>query len=430
MDRKIFRLAIPNIISNITVPLIGLANIGIAGHLDSAKYIGAMSLGVTIFNMIYWNFSFLRMSTSGFTSQALGARNLTEATSVLLRSVIVSVSLGVLIILLQYPIGQFAFRFILSGEEIKGYVEAYFRICVWGAPAVLTMYAFNGWFIGMQNAKTPMFIAIFNNILNIGLNFTFVFGLGMDIEGIALGTLLSQIITLAVTVTVWSLKYGRLKKYLRYADLWNKVALRSFFKVNADVFVRMFLLTIVTGFFTFASSSMGDTLLAVNALLMEFFMLFSYFMDGFAYAGEALTGKFVGAGDRKNLKAMIRRLFFWGFLVNLVAIIAYSFFPGELISLLTDKAEVIRVVKSYTFWTVLIPITGFAAFLWDGVFIGATLSKEMRNTMIFASMMFFACYFVAVPLLGNNGLWLSFILYLGMRAFVQTVIARKRLKLI
>ncbi|HBX20024.1 MAG TPA: MATE family efflux transporter, partial [Porphyromonadaceae bacterium] len=185
MDRKIFRLAIPNIISNITVPLIGLANIGIAGHLDSAKYIGAMSLGVTIFNMIYWNFSFLRMSTSGFTSQALGARNLTEATSVLLRSVIVSVSLGVLIILLQYPIGQFAFRFILSGEEIKGYVEAYFRICVWGSPAVLTMYAFNGWFIGMQNAKTPMFIAIFNNILNIGLNFTFVFGLGMNIEGIA-----------------------------------------------------------------------------------------------------------------------------------------------------------------------------------------------------------------------------------------------------
>lgn len=427
MDKRIFRLAVPNIITNITVPLLGLIDIAIAGHLGSAVYIGAIALGANIFNMIYWNFGFIRMSSSGFAAQAYGARNFTEAMNVLIRSLLVGLAIGLLIVLLQYPIGKFALSLIKSGVESKIHVETYFRICVWSAPAVLGTYAFKGFFIGMQNAKTPMIIAILNNVLNIALSFLFVFGFGMKIEGIALGTMLSQLITFGLCILAWLRFYGKLRKYVRKETILDAAAIRSFFKVNGDVFVRTFLLTLVTTFFTFVSSGMGEMILAANALLMQFFMLFSYFMDGFAYAGEALTGRYIGAGNQVLLAKMLKRLFFWGFVISAVSVVAYLFFPNQILHILTDKTEVIDAAKSFLFWTVLIPITGFAAFLWDGVYIGATASKQMRNAMIFSAAVFFACYYLATPAMGNNGLWLAFILYLLVRGITQTIWAKKAL---
>jgi len=429
MDKKIFRLAIPNIITNITVPLLGMIDIAIAGHLGSAVYIGAIALGANIFNMIYWNFGFIRMSSSGFAAQAYGARDFTEAMNVLIRSLIVGVGIGLLIVLLQYPIGKFALSLIKSGSESKAAVETYFRICVWSAPAVLGTYAFKGFFIGMQNAKTPMVIAILNNVLNIVLSMLFVFGFGMKVAGIALGTMLSQVITHVVCVLMWLKFYGRLRKYIVRSSVLETAAIRSYFRVNGDVFVRTFLLTLVTTFFTFVSSGMGDMILAANALLMQFFMLFSYFMDGFAYAGEALTGRYIGADNKVLLAGMLRRLFFWGFIVSAVSVMIYLFFPDPILKMLTNDKAVIETTKSFLFWTVLIPVTGFAAFLWDGVFIGATASKEMRNAMVFSAVVFFACYYIAVPVLGNNGLWLAFILYLSVRGILQTVWAKKALKM-
>lgn len=428
MDKKIFRLALPNIISNITVPLLGMIDIAIAGHLGSAIYIGAIALGTNIFNMIYWNFGFLRMSTSGFTAQAYGARNFGEAMNVLLRSLLVALGLGLLIVMLQVPIEKIALNFIKSGADTKENVQFYFRIAVWSAPAVLGVYAFNGWFIGMQNAKTPMIIAILNNILNIILSFTFVFVFDMKIKGIALGTMLSQLITFAITATLWFKFYGRLRIYVRLNSIFNTVALRQFFKVNGDVFIRTFMLTLVTTFFTFASSGMGDTILAVNALLMQFFMLFSYFMDGFAYAGEALTGRYIGAKNEMLLRYMIQRLFFWGFIVSAFSAVLYVFFPRQILQILTDNQEVITSARSFIFWTILIPITGFAAFLWDGIFIGATASKEMRNAMVLSSMSFFICYYLTKSFLGNNALWLSFIVFLLVRSLVQMVWAKDALR--
>ncbi|HUI33564.1 MAG TPA: MATE family efflux transporter [Dysgonamonadaceae bacterium] len=428
MDKKIFRLALPNIISNITVPLLGMIDISIAGHLGSAIYIGAIALGSNIFNMLYWNFGFLRMSSSGFTAQAYGARDFGEAMNVLLRALIVAFGFGLLIVVLQIPIEKVALNFIKSGAETKENVQFYFRICVWSAPAVLAVYAFNGWFIGMQNAKTPMIIAILNNVLNIVLSFTFVFVFDMKIKGIALGTMLSQLITFAVTTTLWFKFYGRLRIYIKLNSIFNTDAIKLFSKVNSDVFIRTFMLTLVTTFFTFASSSMGDTILAVNALLMQFFMLFSYFMDGFAYAGEALTGRYIGAKSELLLRYMIRRLFFWGFIVSAFSAVLYIFFPRQILQILTNNQEVISVATSFIFWTILIPITGFAAFLWDGIFIGATASKEMRNAMILSAMSFFVCYYSTKSFLGNNALWLSFIVYLLMRSVVQTLWARKALR--
>lgn len=427
MDRRIFRLAVPNIITNITVPLLGLVDMAIAGHLGSAVYIGAIALGANIFNMIYWNFGFIRMSSSGFAAQAYGARDFTEAMNVLIRSLLVGLAIGLLIVLLQYPIGKFALSLIKSGAESKSHVETYFRICVWSAPAVLGTYAFKGFFIGMQNAKTPMIIAILNNLLNIGLSFLFVFGFGMKVEGIALGTMLSQLITFGICIGMWLKFYGRLRKYIVKSTIFYAPAIRSFFKVNGDVFVRTFLLTLVTTFFTFVSSGMGEMILAANALLMQFFMLFSYFMDGFAYAGEALTGRYVGANNKVLLAKMLRRLFFWGFVVSAISVVIYLFFPNQILQILTNDKAVIDTTKSFLFWTVLIPITGFAAFLWDGIYIGATASKQMRNAMIFSAAVFFACYYLATPAMGNNGLWLAFILYLSVRGITQTIWAKKAL---
>lgn len=429
MDRRIFRLALPNIITNITVPLLGMIDIAIAGRLGSAVYIGAIALGASIFNMIYWNFGFLRMSSSGFASQAYGARDLTEVMNVLTRSLAIGLGSGLLIVLLQYPIGELAFNLVQSGPESIQHVKTYFRIVVWGAPAVLGMYAFQGWFIGMQNARIPMVIAILNNVLNIVLSLSFVYGFGMKINGIALGTVLSQTISLLVAAGFWWKYYRRLLKYTRRETIWNKPAMRRFFKVNGDIFVRTFLLTLVSSFFTFASSGMGDTILAVNALLMQFFMLFSYFMDGFAYAGEALTGRFVGAKNKEYLQWMIRRIFFWGLVVSLAAVVIYSLFPSQILRIMTNDVLIIERAKDFMFWTVLIPVVGFAAFLWDGIFIGATASRQMRNAMVYSSGIFFACYFVFTPSWGNNGLWLSFILYLLVRGLMQTVWAKKALRM-
>jgi MATE family multidrug resistance protein len=425
MDKKIFRLALPNIITNITVPLLGMIDIAVAGRLGSAVFIGAIALGANIFNMIYWNFGFLRMSSSGFASQAYGARDFSESMNVFIRSLAIGLGIGFLIVLLQYPIGELAFKLIKSGPESVHHVKTYFRIVVWGAPAVLGMYAFKGWFIGMQNARIPMAIAILNNVLNIILSIVFVFGLGMKLEGIALGTLLSQITSFIVAAILWQKYYGRLRKYVRKEMIWNKLAIRQYFKVNSDIFVRTFLLTLVTTFFTFASSGMGDTILAVNALLMQFFMLFSYFMDGFAYAGEALAGRYIGAKNRYLLQHMIKRIFFWGLIVSLFSVAVYTLFPEPILRILTNDVAIIAETKSFMFWTMLIPLTGFAAFLWDGIFIGATASAEMRNAMILSSVIFFISYFLLTPLWGNNALWFSFIIYLAARGITLTFMSRK-----
>ena len=428
MDKRIFRLALPNIISNITVPLLGMVDMAIAGHLGSPIYIGAIALAGNIFNMVYLNFGFLRMSSSGFTAQAYGARNFGEAMNVLIRSLVVAVGFGILIFMLQTPIEKIAVNFIQSGPETINNVTYYFRIAIWSAPAVLSVFAFNGWFIGMQNAHTPMVIAIINNVLNIVLSFTFVYAFDMGIKGIALGTMLSQIITLFISIGFWHQYYGRLAKYIDLKTVLDPTALKAFFKVNSDTFIRTFMITLVTTFFTFASSSMGDTILAVNALLMQFFMLFSYFMDGFAYAGEALTGRFIGSKDRLLLRYMIQRLFFWGFMVSLMSALIYLVFPNQILQILTDNKAVIETAQSFTFWIILIPITGFAAFLWDGIFIGATASKEMRNAMILSAISFFACYYSTKYFLGNNALWLSFILYLMIRGLIMSLWAKKAIE--
>ncbi|NDW18312.1 MATE family efflux transporter [Dysgonomonas sp. 216] len=424
MDKRILRLAIPNIISNITVPLLGMVDMFIVGHLSSELFIGAIAVGTMIFNFIYWNFGFLRMGTSGFTAQAFGAQDKQETVNILLRSLLVAIVIGLLIVILQYFILQLAFILIGASSGIKEYASSYFYIYVWAAPAVLSMYAFSGWFVGMQDSKTPMYISIAVNVINICVSILLVFVLHLELKGVALGSLIAQYSGFILSLIIWSRKYRKLKPFLNISFIKSIRDFVPFFKVNSDIFLRTLALVAVTTFFTSTSAKMGDTLLAVNSLLMQLFILFSYMMDGFAYAAEALTGRYVGAKQPLQLKILISRLFRWGIGLMIFFTIGYWLFADNILGILTDKQNIINIAHEYRFWVLLIPFAGFSAFLWDGVFVGMTASAQMRNSMFVATASFFLIYYLFQNSLGNNALWLAFIIYLAMRGIMQSIIFR------
>ena len=427
MNRKILALAIPSIISNITVPLLGLVDVAIVGHLGAPAYIGAIAVSGMLFNMLYWLFGFLRMGTSGLTSQAYGRRDLGEVAQSFVRSVSVGLGLSVLLILLQYPVLLIAFRLIETTPEIESYARLYFHICMWGAPAVLGLYSFAGWFVGMQNSRFPMYIALVQNIVNIVASLSFVYIGGLGISGVAFGTLLAQYAGLLMAIYLWATYYQRLWSYIRWKNIFHYEAIRKFFQLNRDIFLRTLCLVAVTTFFTSQGAEQGEIILAVNTLLMQLFTLFSYIMDGFAYAGEALGGRYIGAKNGTDLRRMIRHLFMWGFGIAVLFTLLYSVSGNAFLGLLTDEPEVLAASQAYFYWTLAIPLAGVAAFLWDGIYIGATSSLHMLYSMAIASALFFITDFGLENVLGNHALWLAFLLYLFSRGIVLTGYAPKHI---
>lgn len=428
IHKKILQIAVPSIISNITVPLLGLIDVTIVGHLGSAAYIGAIAVGGMLFNIIYWIFGFLRMGTSGMTSQAYGRHDLNEVTRLLLRSVGVGLAVALCLLMLQYPIRRLAFTFIQTTEEVELLATQYFRICIWGAPAMLALYGFTGWYIGMQNSRFPMYIAITQNIVNIGASLCFVYLLHLKVAGVALGTLTAQYAGFLMAVLLWMRYYGNLKRHVDWRGVWQKQAMLRFFGVNRDIFLRTLCLVAVTLFFTSAGAAQGEVVLAVNTLLMQLFTLFSYIMDGFAYSGEALAGKYIGAGNRTALHRTVRQLFAWGIGLSIGFTLLYLFGGKAFLGLLTNDASVISEAGNYFYWVLAIPLAGFAAFLWDGIFIGATATRQMFYSMLAASAGFFLVYYSLHPRMGNHALWLAFILYLSLRGIMQAVLSRKILQ--
>lgn len=421
-SQRILHIAIPSIISNITVPLLGLIDVTIVGHLGSASYIGAIAVGGMLFNMIYWIFGFLRMGTSGLTAQAYGAHDLKEVTRILLRSTGISLMLALALLILQYPIRLIAFELIDTSAEVQQLATLYFHICIWGAPATLGLYSFSGWFIGMQNSRFPMFIAITQNIVNIVASLLFVFVFGMKVEGVALGTLIAQYAGLFMAYLLWLRYYRPLRKYISRKQLFTHDAMKRLFQVNRDIFLRTLCLVAVTVFFTSTGAAFGDVVLAVNTLLMQLFTLFSYIMDGFAYAGEALTGKYIGAGNRQELRRTIRHLFGWGIALSLAFTLLYGIGGKEFLGLLTNEQSVISASGDYFYWVLAIPLAGFAAFLLDGICIGATSTNIMLKPMVVASGSFFLIYYSLHNVLHNHALWLGFIVYLALRGIMQALL--------
>ncbi len=424
-DRQILQIALPSIVSNITVPLLGLIDVAIVGHLGSPAYIGAIAVGGMLFNIIYWIFGFLRMGTSGMTSQAFGKRDLTEVVCLLMRSVGIGLAVAFCLIALQIPIRQGAFLLIHPTDEVRILATLYFHICIWGAPAMLGLYGLTGWFIGMQNSRIPMYIAITQNIVNIIASLSLVYLCGMKVEGVALGTLIAQYAGLFMGLALWWKHYGKLKRFLKGGkNIWQKEAMYRFFQVNRDIFLRTLCLVAVTLFFTSAGASQGEIILAVNTLLMQLFTLFSYVMDGFAYAGEALSGRYIGARNREAFTDTVRHLFGWGVVMAVLFTLVYALGGNAFLGLLTDDKEVIAAADTYFYWALAVPAVGIAAFIWDGIFIGATATRGMLLSMATAAASFFVLYYGLHPVLANHALWLAFLTYLLMRGVMQTGLSR------
>ena len=424
-NREILQIALPSIVSNITVPLLGLIDAAIVGHLGAASYIGAIAVGGTLFNIIYWIFGFLRMGTSGMTSQAYGQKDEAETMRILARSMGVGMLIALALIILQYPIERIAFTLMKATPEVERLASLYFRICIWGAPAVLGLYSISGWCIGMQNSRFPMYVAITQNIVNILASLALVYGFGMKIEGVAIGTLVAQYAGLLMAAWLWTSHFKRLLPYIQLQTLLAKGAIRRFFQVNRDIFFRTLCLVAVTMYFTSAGAAQGEVILAVNTLLMHFFTFFSYIMDGFAYAGEALVGKHLGANDRPALRQMVHQLFVWGIVLSLVFTLVYGIGGKVFLGLITNEQSVITASSAYFYWVLAIPLAGFAAFLYDGIFIGATATRWMLYAMSIATTAFFLIYYGFRGTMDNHALWLAFITYLALRGIVQGFLGRK-----
>lgn len=439
MNKRILGLALPNIITNITVPLLGMVDMAIVGHL-SAAHIGAIAIGTQLFNLIYWNFGFLRMGTSGFTAQAFGAERWDEAVKILIRACTIALAIALFIIALQWPI-SLAVPYIFEGSNhVLNLTLTYFFVRIWAAPATLGLYAIKGWFIGMQDSKTPMWIAIALNIINILASLIFVLVLKWDIFGVALGTVIANYSGLAMGLFFLRRKFRNFNPLssfrpslssIKEALLWNEM--RRFFKVNSDIFLRTLCLSGVFTFITAASSHISDQILAVDALLLQFFTLFSYIMDGFAYAGESLVGRHIGARQKRHLKLAVRLLILWGLALTVVFTGLYASFGNQFLHIFTDKEDIIIAAGNYMGWVLAIPICGFAAFLFDGIFIGATATHTMRNAMFIATAAFFAVYYGLKHYYGanidehawNNILWIAFMVFLILRGLLQALRLRR-----
>ena len=420
-DQQILKIALPAIVTNITVPLLGLVDTAIVGHMGSAAYIGAVAVGSMIFNLVYWVFGFLRMGTSGMTAQARGRRDFSEVTRLLVRSGWVSLSIALLIVVLQWPVREGMLWFIGPSDDVRPLAVTYFNIVVWGAPAMLGLYSLSGWFIGMQNTRIPMFVSIMQNVVNILASLTFVYGMGMKVEGVALGTVVAQYS--GCLVALWFLwRYYR--KVLRLRGQSSHLSpLISYFSSNRDIFLRTLCLVAVNLYFTSAGARQGATILAVNTLLMQLYLLFSYILDGFAFAGEALGGKYWGAKDMDAYNDVVRRLFGWGALMTILFTVVYVIGGTPFLRLLTDEPQVVEASQTYVWWAYLIPAAGVAAFIWDGLFIGTTQTRGMLISSAIAALVFFGTATIATSFMGNHGLWLSMILYLLTRGIIQTLIS-------
>lgn len=428
--REILQITLPSILSNITVPLLSLVDLTIVGHLGSAVYIGAIAIGGTMFNMIYWIFAFLRMGTTGITSQAYGSHRTEAEVSTLYRSLTIALLLGLLLLLFQSQILRLALWIMEPTANVGKYASLYFSICIWGAPAMLAQYGFTGWFLGMQEARYPLYIALFQNIVNILCSLFFVFVSQLGVGGVALGTLIAQYAGLFLALGLCRNLFRRkhLSGRCSLRMLSDRAALLQFFRVNRDIFLRTLCLVAVTLYFTSSGSRQGDLILAVNVLLMQFFTLYSYFMDGLAFAAEALSGKYYGAGNTQRFHTTIRHLFLWGSAIAVLFTLIYIGGGEHFLSLLTNEPDVLSAARPYHFWTYLIPTAGLCAFVWDGVFIGITATRQMLISMFFAAVLFFTVYFSFEANWHNHALWAAFLVYLFSRGMIQTVLYRGMIK--
>jgi MATE family multidrug resistance protein len=439
LNREILRLAVPSILANLTVPLVGMVDVAIAGHIEggwgAATLIGGISVGSMLFDLLYWSFGFLRTGTGGLTAQAYGSA--APSGGILRRALRIALLSGLGLILLQWALLEVAFLFIPCSSEVRALAEQYFRIRIWAAPATLSLFAFKGWFIGMQDSVRPMTADILVNGLNIAASLVLALGVpslgfsGMGFGGVALGTVVAQWAGFGYCAVALLCRYrGALRKpSAGVSDGAGAAAGTRFFRLNRDLFLRSVGMIAVYIGFTALSSGLGDEMLAVATILMKFLMIFSYFTDGFAYAGEALTGRFIGEGSADGVRSTVRQTFAWSAGVAALFMLLYGAGGVPMFRLMTTDAAVIDAGRQFLPWLLLMPPIGCAAFLWDGIYIGATASKDLRNSTLLCAAGFFAVWFAGIgfthtPSAAIHLLMGAYFVHLAVRTVYLTLRAR------
>jgi MATE family multidrug resistance protein len=427
-NREILRLAIPNILSNISIPLLGMVDTALMGRLESEIYIGAVALGSIIFNIIYWGFGFLRMGTTGLTAQSYGQEDRTECSAILGRGLLFALGGSILILALQSAIAWIGFSLLQGDEAVKTLATQYFYIRIYAAPATLGLYVFQGWFLGMQNARYPMVLTIVVNLLNIVFNIVFVLQMGMKVDGVALGTVCAQYLGLALAVGMFFFKYRPFIARIERREVFRLTAIKRFFAVNVDIFIRTVCLVFTFAFFTSASAAIDSLTLAANQILLQYLSLMSYAVDGFAFAAESLVGRYIGARDSTHLRKSVRYLFYWGIGFGAAFALVYGLMGRELLRIFTDQEEIIQAALPYVWWIVAISLAGSVAYMWDGVYIGATATVPMRNMMLISTIVIFLpVYYLTLSSVGNHGLWLALLLFMVARGITLGLLAQKNI---
>lgn len=436
LNKEILRLSIPSILANLTVPLVGMVDTAVAGHLPvsgglgAAEFIGGISVGALLFNLLYWNFFFVRAGTAGLTAQAFGRGDMQDCARILWRGLVISVGIALVLVILQWPIGHLGMLLVNSSPEVARLALTYFFIRIWAGPANLALMALRGWFVGMQDSVSSMLTDLVVNGVNIAASIILSLGIGgwegLGFPGVAWGTVAAQYSGLLFASLVCVFKYGR-KVFGGVKPIESLGGdMRGFVSMNADLMLRSLGFTAIYMGYTTIAARFGNELLACSSILMNILLIFSYFTDGFAYAGEALTGRFIGAGDRPMTRLTVRYVFGWSIALGMLFMGLYQWGGMPLVRLLTDDAAVVEACRAYIPWLVLMPVFGCAAFAWDGIYVGATAARGIRNAMLGAAVAFFAVWllgsrFTELPQVRMHVLLAAYFAHLLMRTVYLTV---------
>ena len=439
LNLQILHLAIPSILANITIPLVGVVDTAIVGHIDSATAIGGIAIGTMLFDLLYWNFGFLRVGTSGMTAQAYGRGDRVECAKLLSQSVAIALIGTAMIWLLQWLFVTVELAIVPCSAEVSAFARKYFFIRIWAAPATLSLMAFKGWFIGMQDTVSPMVTDIVVNVINMAVSYALAVYTPLGAMGVAYGTVIAQLTGLLVALVIFLIRYKAIRQigYEAIRRLGYKVLkildgteMKRFMSLNGNLFIRSLCFMVVYVGFTSLASKYGDLELAVSTIMMKLFMLFSYFVDGFAYAGEALVGKEWGAmrqetkGD-EAIRRVVKLLFVWSLGVGLLFTMLFGICSEQCYRAMTNDMGVLARLADYTGWLIAMPIVSTLAFMWDGVYAGATAGRQIRNAMIYAALGFVLCYVTTYWWIGIQGLYIAYFAHLVARVVYLTVAWRK-----
>ena len=441
LNSQILRLAIPSILANITIPLVGVVDTAIVGHIANATYIGGIAIGTMLFDLLYWNFGFLRVGTSGMTAQAYGRGDRVECARLLGQSVSIALIGAILLWVIQWLFVAAVLAIVPCSAEVASFAREYFFVRIWAAPATLSLMAFKGWFIGMQDTVSPMITDIVVNVVNMIVSYILAVYTPMGAMGVAYGTVVAQLTGLLLALILCLVKYRTIVQEVwkilsdKAIRLLGDQEMKRFMSLNGNLFIRSLCFMVVYVGFTSLASKYGDVELAVSTIMMKLFMLFSYFVDGFAYAGEALVGKEFGyrksdIGNRvSSISRVVRLLFAWSLGVGVLFTIIFAVWSGDFYRAMTSDTTVLSRLADYTGWLIAMPIVSTLAFMWDGVYAGATAGKQIRNAMIYAALGFVLCYVTTYWCLGIQGLYIAYFAHLVARVLYLTLAWKKVLVL-